>query len=507
VELHRTSTNVRVLENALRPFYRLHPDIIIEISEYLDPRACGNRYGPLLCATQICRGWRDTLISQPSRWSFISGSRPDLIPCLLERSKRAKLDAYLISRRLPDVIEYINSHVDRLSSLRIQLDYDCGDGHEALRNLNAVPNLHRLTINFPGFLFPDPPQYTPGITNPIPSLRHLQLYGFPVTPELAQLRNLTVVSLDAGYTTSRAVLDLLSRNPLLKTVHLWGKYQPEDPDGDDGHPPGSITLKHLEVLLSEMTPLVRLEALSPPHGARIFSGFAREGVSKRGSAVGGSYVASFPIPESFSNLRDLRKLCLVDQGEIYAKLEGEGGSITYCMSHDHPFGSGMFSGVPLEEVMDAAYRLSPLFWHGPTSEPTTSQPIVSRIVCGMVRLQKLELSCGAKEVEYFFLVLHSPNVCRDLKILVLSHCMELYRRMGGLARLAEGRKAEGMGLDIVRIIHSDVGQLKGTFKQEDVTRLERAVGTLEYVEAERGWSGRFSLRFDPEVEINQPYIF
>ena len=502
-ELHKTSTNVKLLENSRRPFYRLHPDIIIEISEYLDPRARDNsdRYGPLLCATQICRGWRDTLISQPSRWSFISGSHPDLIPSLLSRSNNAQLDVHIVSRRIPEIIGYISPHVDRLSSLHFELGYDGGDAFAALRDLNPLPKLGRLTIECLRVLLPHP--HTPGITNPLPSLRHLQLFGFPVTPELIQLRNLTVVGLDASHATPRAVLDLLSRNPLLKVVHLWGSYSPEDIDIDNGHPPGSITLNHLEILSSEMTPLVHLEALSPPHGTRVLSGFVRRG-SFSNREVKGSYTASFPIPASFSNLQDLRRLCLVDQGEVYVQLEGENGSITYCMSRDRPFSAGTFSGVPLEEVTDATYELSPLFCHAPLVGPTTSQSMISRVVCGMVRLQKLELSCGAREVEYFLLVLYSPNVCGDLKVLVLSHCVELYRQMRGLAALAESRKEAGMGLDIVRIVHSNVGQLKDTFKrfEQEVTRLEHAVGTLEYVEAERSRSRQSSFRFDPEVGID-----
>lgn len=492
------------MENFLRPFSRLHPDIIIEISEHLDPRVCDSNYGPLLRATQICRSWRDTLISQPSLWSFISGSYPDLIPSLLDRSKRAELDVHVTSHRLPEVIKHINSHVHRLSSLHFRFDRDDGDVHAALRDLDAAPKLRHLTIDCPGFFLPNPPGYTPGITNPVPSLHHLQLHGFPVTPELIQLRNLTVVGLDASRSTPRAILDLLSRNPLLKVVHLWGRHSPEDLGVDTGHPPGSITLKHLEVLLSETTPLVHLEALSPPHGTRIFCGFPRGGLH---GVYGTSYAAPFPLPESFSNLRGLRKLCLVDQVRIFVKLEGERGSIAYCMSPVRSFNAGTFSGMPLEEVTDATYELSPQFRDARLAKPTTSQAMVSRIVCGMVQLRKLELSCGAEEVEYFLLVLYSPSVCRDLKILVLSHCVELYRRMGGLAVLAERRKAEDMGLDTVRIVHSNIGQLKGTFKQEDVTRLERAVGTLEYVEAERARSGRSSLRFDPEVGVNLPYIF
>ena len=502
MELHKTSTNVKLLENAQRPFYRLHPDIIVEISEYLDPRVCNNRYEPLLCATRICRGWRDTLISQPSRWSFISASRPDLIPCLLDRSKRAQLDVHIIPRRLTEVIGYINPHVHRLSSLHLELNYDSSRAFAALRDLSAAPKLCRLTIEC--LEFPDAPEPTPEIINPAPSLHYLQLFGFPVTPELNRLRSLTVVGLDASNATPKTVLDLLSRNPLLKVFRLWGSYSPEALNGESGHPPRSIILNHLETLWSEMTPLVHLEALSPPHGARIFSGFARRGSRH---SVGGSHTASFPIPASFSNLQDLRKLSLVDQGNFYVKLEGEKGSITYCMSRDRPFSAGTFSGVPLEEVTDATYELSHLYWHGPAVGPITSQSMISRIVCGMVRLQKLELSCGAKEAEYFVLVLHSPNVCRDLKVLVLSHCVGLHRQIRGLAGLAEGRKAAGMGLDVVRIVYSNIGQLKATFEQGGVTRLERAVGTLEYAEVEPNRWGRSSLRSDPDVGVDQPYIF
>ena len=503
-ELHNTSTNIKLLENSLRPFYRLHPDIIIEISEYLDPRACNDRYEPLLCATRICRSWRATLVSHPSRWSFISGSRPGLIPCLLDRSKHAQLDVHIISRRVPEVIRYTNPHVDRLSSLHIELG-ETSD-FAAIRGLKAAPKLRRLTIKRLGVPFLNPPGYTPGITSPIPSLHHLRLVGFPITPELSQLENLTVVDLDAGCATLKTVLSLLSRNPLLRTVRLRGRHLPQDLNDGNAHPPGSIILNHLELLLSEMTPLIHLEALSPPYGARVLSGFGHGG-SYSYREVGPSCTASYPIPTSFSNLRDLRKLYLVDRGEIYVKLEGEKGNIAYRMPRDRAFSSGNFSGVPLEGVTDATYELGPLFHHGTPTRPTTSQLMISRILCGVVRLQKLELSCGAKEVEYFLLVLHSLNVCRDLKVLVLSHCVDLYRQVHGLAELAMDRKLAGMGFDVVRIIHSNVGQLKATFKQKDVTRLGHAVGTLEYVEVELGLPRRSSLRFDPELGIDQPHIF
>ena len=506
-ELLKTSSNVKYLGNSLRPFYRLHPDIITEISEYLDPRVSGDRYDALLRATQICRSWRDTLISQPSRWSFINGSQADLVPCLLDRSKNARLDVLIVSRRASEVIGYVNSHVDRLSSIRFQLHYDNGSIFEVLRDLDAAPTLRRLVIEYRGGLLSDPPGYTPGIIGPTPSLHYLQLLGFPITPELVQLRNLTVVGLDARCAAPRAVLDLLSRNPLLKSVYLWGRRLPGDLDGNNGHPPGSITLNHLKVLWLEMTPLVHLEALSPPHGARIFSGFIRGGSYGR-RAVEGICTASVPIPASFSNLRDLRRMRLVDGGEIYVELEGEKGSISYCVPRDRPFIAETFRGVPLEEVSDATYELSPLFRYWSPVGATTSR-MISHIVCGMVRLQKLVLSRCADEVEHFFLVLNSANVCRDLKVLVLSHCVEPHRQMRGLAVLAEGRKAAGVGLDIVRIIHSNIGQLKATFGQgqEYVTRLERAVGVLECVEDKLCRPGAPPPGFDPEVDIDNPYIF
>lgn len=501
-ELRKTYINSKLLDNSLQPFYRLHPDIITEISRYLDPRACDYSYEPLLCATQICRSWRDTLVSQPSQWSLVNGVHPDLIPCLLDRSKGIRLDAIITPDRISDVIEYINPHVDRLSSLQFAFHRVDDSTHTALRNLNPPPNLCCLTIVSVRHFSREPPGYTPGIVNPIPSLHNLWLFGFPVTPELTRLENLTVVGLDASCTPLRTIFDLLSRNPLLKAVHIWGRHTP---DGDDGHPPGSVTLNHLEVLWSEVTPLVHLEALALPRGARILSGFEPPSIYGYPSAEG-VHTASFPIPASFSNLRDMRKLRLVDQGDVYAKLEGESGGITYRMTRDRPFGTGELSGMRLEDVTDATYELSPSPRHGPSTRPTTPQRMISRVVCGMHRLQKLELSCSANEIEHFLLVLHSPNVCNDLKILVLSHCVELYRQMRGLASVAESRKAAGMGLDIVRIILPNVGQLRATFRREYVARLGRAVGTLEYVEAELGWSERSSLRFDPEAGINQSYI-
>lgn len=429
-----------------------------------------------------------------------------MIPCLLNRSKHAQLDVHILSYRVQDVIGYINPHVDRLSSIHFELGLGDDIVFEAIRRLNAAPKLSRLNIECWGGISPDPPGYTPGIVGPIPSLHDLQLFRFPITPELIQLRNLTTVGLDASRTTRRAVLQLLSRNHLLKIVRLWGTYPHEDLGGDRDHPPGSIALPHLKVLWLEMTPLAHLEALSTPYGTRILSGFSR-GSSPHHFARG-TYAVPLIIPRSFANLRDLRKLRLVDEEEIYVKMEGEKGSVTYCLSRRRPFDAGTFSGVPLDEVTDAIYEISPMFWNQAHVAPTTTQSMVSRIVCGMDRLQKLELSCcSARELEYFLLVLCSINVCKGLKVLVVSHCLELYRQMRNLAGLATNRKAAGIGLDVVQIVHSNIGQLKVTFKQENVTRLERAIGTLEYVEAELGRSGQSSIRFDPEAGLAQPFIF
>lgn len=500
-QLHETSANARFLENSLRPIHRLHPDIIVEVSKHLDPRACSNGYGPLLHASHICRSWRDALVSQPSLWSFINGSRPGLIPCFLDRSKPAHLDAYIVSRRVEEVIAYINPHIDRLRSMHIELGPGGDSQFVALRDLSPAPILRRLNIECQGILGPDNLGFTPGIAEPIPPLHHLQLFGIRITPQLIQLRSLTFVSLDVSRDGLGVPLDLLSTNPLLRVIHLWGYHL----GNDNAHPPGSINLPHLQVLSSEATPLVHLEALSPPRGARIFSGFARGGGPKH--CPEGPYTVPFTTPASFANLQDLRKLYLVDQGEIYLRLEGEGGSVTYRMCRNHLFVEGTLSGA-LEEVTDAIYETTPLFWHRSPAGHATSQSVVSHIVRGMTRLHKLELSCcNAEQVEFVLLVLHSINVCRDLRFLVLSHCIDLHRQMPRLVTMTESRKAAGMGLDTVRIVHSNIESLKVTFKQAHVTRLEHGVGTLQYVQAERGPAGRSSLRFDPDIGVAQPHIF
>ncbi|KAF9781387.1 hypothetical protein BJ322DRAFT_1080771 [Thelephora terrestris] len=500
-QLCHTAANARLLENSLRPFHRLHPDIIVEISKYLDPRACNNGYRTLLYASQICRIWREAVVSQPSLWSLIDGSHPGLIPCLLDRSKNAQLDVYIVSYRVEEIVACINPHVNRLRSIKLDLTFDDASQLTTLRDLHAAPKLRRLEIGCEGTPVSGHLGFTPGVVEPIASLHHLQLVGFPITPQLAQLRTLTFVSLDVSLATLKAPLDLLSTNPFLKVIQLFGHAEVIT-----RYPPGSINLPHLEVLLSESIPLVHLEALSPPYGARIFSGFPRGAIFD--SHARGSYTATFPIPASFTNLRDLRKLRVMDQGEVYVKLEGDKGSVTYCMSHYRPFGAETYGGIPLREVTDATYEIYSPPWQQSQAKPSISQPRVSRIVCEMERLQKLELSCfGAEQVDYFLLVLHSTGVCRYLKFLVLSHCAELYRQTRGLATMAETRKAAGIGLDSVRIVHSNIEWIKLTFKREDMTRLEHAVGALEYVQVDQGQLGQSPLGFDPEIGITQPYMF
>ena len=445
------------------------------------------------------------MLSQPSSWTFINGSHPDLIPCFLNRSKNAPLDAYIpVSPSVSEVIEHINPHIDRLNSLHFFIPVDDIDHVSILRDLKAPPRLRRLNIKCQGFTYTRNPIFTPGIVEPIQSINHLQLSGFPITQPLSQLGNLTFVSLKDNTSPLDVHMDLFAENPFLRVIHLRGSRLRKV--GMTGfYPPGSISLPYLELLSSEKTPLIDLEALSPPHGARIFHGFG-QGRDRR-MAV---YPTSDPIPESFSNLQDLRKLSVVDEGDIYVKVEGEKGSVTYYSPFEPPIGPGMFRGIPLEEITDATYETHPPYTSMVTHQLSTSQPIISRILVPMARLQRLQLSrLDAPQTEYFLLVLHSTKVCRDLKVLVLFHCTRIYQRMRDLATMAEGRKAAGIGLDAVRIIQPDIESLRVRFRPEDVFRLERAIGALEYEEAKQDRSPLklSSLRFDHKLDEMQPYMF
>jgi hypothetical protein len=199
------------------PVNRLPPEILSKVIEYR------TRERDLVAATQVCRHWRFTLISNPSLWScFRLESSHDLGRTLtyLERSKSAPIDVNvnIDSLRDPEVLTYFASHIARTRSLIIHGSHDV---HAAsLLFCNPAPFLKHLEISSHGGISHLPDNL---LGQQTPSLRSASFRGIcPTFKTFFPLPSLTEFYLylpeGTGLLPMSTLFRSLSDSPLLQKI-------------------------------------------------------------------------------------------------------------------------------------------------------------------------------------------------------------------------------------------------------------------------------------------------
>ncbi|KAF9652275.1 hypothetical protein BDM02DRAFT_3109256 [Thelephora ganbajun] len=310
------------LKNSHQPVQQLPHDIIVEIATYLNPRAPrGGDYQPLMAMSQVCRYWRQTLISNQESWCFISGEYLDLIPLFLERSGSYPLEIDLADTQFSYAVHHIGPHANRIAVLRCDLEEANNVSLPILSQLDYSPNLRTFSIKTrrPPTVAPEVIEM-PLVSGDMSNLRTLELLPFPVIPQFVQFKNLVNLQLDVIYSTLTVVLDLLAANPSLEKVRLLGNFE----DDEDARATGSISMRRLRFLTVERcTPCLFLEKLTFPRNARIFI---------RYNLISHLIPFAYTLPQSmgkYVNLQGLASLhvLMAFQSDTYIDAIGPNGSV------------------------------------------------------------------------------------------------------------------------------------------------------------------------------------
>ena len=459
---------VEELRNSLQPIQQLPPDVIVEIATYLNPRACGGDCQMILAMTQVCRYWRETLISNPESWCFISSEYMDLVPLFFERSGSYPLEVDLTDTWFFYAIRHLGPHAKKLEVLRCNIEEANTMFLQTLSQLDHSPNLHTLSINT--IRAPTvPPQVAEMalISGNMPNLHTLELLPFPITPQFAQLKHLTNLRLDVVYCTLTDVLDLLAANPSLEKVRLLGNFE----DSEDSRAIGSVSLEHLRFLTVERcTPCTFLEKLTLPHNARIFI---------RYNLISHLIPFAFTLPQSMGNYTNLQGLTsiymLMGLNDTYLDATGPNGSVAIrFMDLQDPFPvCNAIGSLPTTGITQLVCEF----------HPAATRMEIDKITQMMNILSHLEeivlIHFSSVDIQEFLSVLKNTRGWMRLVRLKFVHCRQVTNWIGDLIQVAAERMDESLGLNTVTVVYEGK-----EWVQELVDVLGGFVGTLELVEEE-----------------------
>ena len=422
-----------------------------------------------MAMSQVCRYWRDSLLSNSESWSFVSSECIELLPVFLQRSGSYPLEINLNSDTLLSLtIQQVRPHTNRLAILRCDLE-DANDvTFQTLSRLDHSPNLHTFSIKINR-----PPTATPEVeemelfAGQTPALRTLELFPFPLIPQFAELRHLVDLRLDVRYSTLTGVLDLLSANPSLERVRLLGNFN----DDEDARATGSISMRQLRFLAVERcTPCLFVEKLTFPRNARIF--------------IRCNYIPHLPsftyaLPRSmrgYANLQGLSSLhaLMTYPNDTYVDVTGPNGSVAL-----------QYTDLQNDTILsDAVAMLSSTGITHLTCEfyPAFIGTEIGKVFTIMDILPHLEeivlVHFGGGDMQNFISALSDTNRWTDLRRLKFVHCRQIADWISDLIHVALERDSNDLMFDTLTIIDG------GHERNEWFGVLEGFVGTLELVEEE-----------------------
>ena len=434
-----------------------------------------------MAMSQVCRFWRETLISNPESWSFVSSEYMDLVPLFLERSGSYPLEVELSTDTSSSyTIGHIMLHVGRLATLRCRLEEANVGSLQTLSLFDHSPNLHTLSIRIARAPIVSPQVIEMAlVSGDMPTLRTLELLPFPVTPQFVQFKHLTNLHLNVIYSTLTRVLDLLAANPSLEKVRLLGNFE----DSEDARAIRSVLLGRLKSLTVERCmPCTFLEKLNFPRNARIFI---------RYNLISQLIPFAFTLPRTmkeYANLQGLTSLhvLMAYQNDTYIDVTG-------------PHGSVALQFMDLQDASPVCGAIASLLTAGITQlvcefHPALARTEMDKVIKMMVILPDLEeavlVHFGGVDMQRFLSALKNTSGWVKLLRLKFVHCRQTANWIGDLIEVAAERMDEGLALETVVVVdeRKEVHEFFGV--------LEGFVKTLELVEVEAGEVARSEQVWD-----------
>ena len=212
--------------NSLQPVNKLPPELLSHIAQYLllDENTVNAK--PVIPLTQVCRYWRESIISAPGLWTSISNSRSELMALSLERAKTSRLDVsidmYPVFRTDPGSFGLTTPYLQNIDALRAR---DLPGIEELTRVIpdfpQSTPNLRSLTLDCAYTNAKWDPTIDP-FGSLARTLKYLSLFNVPIYPSILSLRALTDLTLRYHWFDAHvdALLTFLEQNRSLERATL-----------------------------------------------------------------------------------------------------------------------------------------------------------------------------------------------------------------------------------------------------------------------------------------------
>ena len=424
---------------------RLSPDILRRIARCLLNKATKDTK-PIVPLTQVCRQWRESIISTPDIWALISSENNSLAALSLERSRTAPLKVHLGFRT--ENREFIDLLLPRILDIGLLRIQGFSSTEELIMLLPdfplSTPNLRSLILR--GKSKGERNQAIDPFEPFGDGLRHLSIYHFPLFPSLLRLTSLTEFEiLDYRFKLPIDTLfNFLEENRSLETAILGV-----------GFAKHSLRRSKLKAPIENRLRFLSIRCAYSVDGKALISGIALQkgahlDILSTGTDQKLSGVLSGISPKHFANISSPTFMeCQSDCQSI--RLLGPDGDFFFKCSHGP---DDLFSKLPLLPFSLTSVREFRLVHRRPGKAPSPLEPLVFYPAL-LPSIEALAVNCETN-VSYLLSELFSNPFCSpSLNTLAFLDCDISEDFMRELGQFASIRKVTAaMRLHRVVIGHS-----------------------------------------------------
>ncbi|KAF9777648.1 hypothetical protein BJ322DRAFT_568159 [Thelephora terrestris] len=454
------------LRNPLQPVNRMPPEILSHVARYLIEDEDDDAIS-IVPLTQVCRYWRESIISTPSNWTLISNKNKDMTAACLQRAKAAPLEITLEMPLDPSFSDIFAPHSQNTRTLTVRSISTCEELTDAFPNFpQSMPTLRSLAlVRRHGT---DWDQSIDPFQSFVPALERLRLSGVPLYPSLLGLGTLTEFTIRASLFKLHldTLLDFMEGNPSLEraTLDVW--------------------FIHISLLTSERKTPMRNQLRY----------LTVESIDKRDAQA---LLSSIPLQRGADlhvNLSD--KLAVLSNflpGVSAAHLSDPPSPTFFQLGHsphdnhiilDGPGGKLSFSGISMSKVLFADLTVLPLgnvrevrlhYWEGDPVVTTPEPPVFNPSY--FPALETLAIDCDVDVLDILSVLLSNTPPSPSLKTIGFLNCDLSEDVMEELTKFASERRniPTSTPLHRVQIVHKD-----GVFPSAaSIRRLREYVNVVE----------------------------